>query len=57
MFQLLPIFTIVALGSMNFYCRTGQVDVGSFINAMMVTWMAAAGQAPHFSLEYGVRHN
>jgi len=52
MFWFLPIFTIVALVSTNFYRRTGQVDVGSFIKAMMVTWIALGGQ-----LEYGVRNN
>jgi hypothetical protein len=28
--------------------RTGHVFVGSFINAMVVTWIVVAGQATHF---------
>jgi pimeloyl-ACP methyl ester carboxylesterase len=48
MFQFLPIFTIVALVSTYFFRRTGHVFVGSFINAMVVTWIVVAGQATHF---------
>jgi hypothetical protein len=48
MFQFLPIFTIAALVSTYFYRRTGHVFVGSFINAMVVTWIVVAGQATHF---------
>ncbi len=48
MFQFLPIFTIVALVSTYFYRRTGHIFVGSFINAMVVTWIVVAGQATHF---------
>jgi pimeloyl-ACP methyl ester carboxylesterase len=48
MFQFLPIFTIVALVSTYFYRKTGHVFVGSFINAMVVTWIVVAGQATHF---------
>jgi len=49
MFQFLPIFTIVALVSTYFYRQTGHVYVGSFINAMLVTWIIVAGQATHFA--------
>jgi hypothetical protein len=45
-FQLLPIFTIVALVSTYFCLRTGQVQAGSFIKAMVGTWIVLAGQAP-----------
>jgi hypothetical protein len=48
MFQFLPIFTIVALVSTYFYRKTGHVFVGSFINAILVTWIVVAGQATHF---------
>ena len=48
MFQFLPIFTMAALVSTYFYRRTGHVFVGSFINAMVVTWIVVAGQATHF---------
>jgi len=48
LFQFLPIFTIVALVSTYFYRKTGHVFVGSFINAMLVTWIVVAGQATHF---------
>jgi len=46
--QFLPIFTIVALVSTYFYRKTGHVFVGSFINAMLVTWIIVAGQATHY---------
>ncbi|MEW5912650.1 MAG: alpha/beta fold hydrolase [Thermodesulfobacteriota bacterium] len=49
MFQFLPIFTIVALVSTYFYRRTGHIYVGSFINAMLVTWIVVAGQATHYA--------
>ncbi len=48
MFQFLPIFAIVALVSTYFYRKTGHIFVGSFINAMLVTWIVVAGQATHF---------
>jgi len=50
MFQFLPIFTIVALASTNFHRRTGQVDVGSFINAMMVHLDGSGRAGPPFFL-------
>jgi hypothetical protein len=49
MFQFLPIFTIVALVSTYFFRQTGHVFVGSFINALLVTWIVVAGQATHFA--------
>ncbi len=48
MFQFLPIFTIAALVSTYFYRRTGHIFVGSFLNAMLITWIVVAGQATHF---------
>jgi pimeloyl-ACP methyl ester carboxylesterase len=48
LFQFLPIFAIVALVSTYFYRKTGHVFVGSFANAMVVTWIVVAGQATHF---------
>ena len=49
LFQFIPIFTIVALVSTYFYRKTGHIYVGSFINAMLVTWIVVAGQATHFA--------
>ncbi|MDO9515067.1 MAG: alpha/beta fold hydrolase [Syntrophales bacterium] len=49
LFQFLPIFTIVALVSTYFFRKTGHIYVGSFINAMLVTWIVVAGQATHFA--------
>lgn len=49
LFQFLPIFTIVALISTYFFRKTGHIYVGSFINAMLVTWIVVAGQATHFA--------
>jgi hypothetical protein len=45
----LPIFTIAALVSTYFYRKTGHVFVGSFMNAMRVTWIVVAGQATDFA--------
>ena len=47
--QFIPIFTIVALISTYFFRKTGHIYVGSFINAMLVTWIVVAGQATHFA--------
>jgi hypothetical protein len=48
MFQFLPIFTMVALVSTYYFRKTGHIFVGSFINAMLITWIVVAGQATHF---------
>ena len=48
MFQLFPIFTIVALVSTYFYRKTGHIYTGAFLNAMLITWIIVAGQATHF---------
>lgn len=48
LFQYIPIFIIVALVSTYFYRKTGHIFVGSFINAMLITWIIVAGQATHF---------
>ena len=45
----LPIFTIAALVSTYFYRKTGHVFVGSFMNALLVTWLVVAGQETHFA--------
>jgi hypothetical protein len=49
MFQLFPIFTIVALVSTYFYRKTGHIYTGAFLNTMLVTWIIVAGQATHFA--------
>lgn len=48
MFQLFPIFIIVALVSTYFYRKTGHIYTGAFLNAMLITWIIVAGQATHF---------
>ena len=48
MFQYIPIFTIVALVSTYFYRKTGHVFVGSFINAMLITWIIVAGTVTNY---------
>jgi len=50
LFQYIPIFIIVALVSTYFYRKTGHIFVGSFINALLITWIVVAGQATHFNL-------
>jgi hypothetical protein len=45
----LPIFTLAALVSSYFFRKTGHVFVGSFMNAMLETWIVVAGQATHFA--------
>jgi hypothetical protein len=44
-FQLLPIFTIVALVNTYFYRKTGHIWAGAFLNGMLVTWIVVASQA------------
>ncbi|MCJ7663312.1 MAG: alpha/beta hydrolase [Desulfobacterales bacterium] len=48
LFQYVPIFIIVGLVSTYFYRKTGHIFVGSFINALLITWIVVAGQATHF---------
>jgi pimeloyl-ACP methyl ester carboxylesterase len=48
LFQYVPIFIIVGLVSTHFYRKTGHIFVGSFINALLITWIVVAGQATHF---------
>ncbi len=47
-YQFIPILAIVALVSTYFFRKTGHIYVGSFLNAMLVTWIIVAGQATHF---------
>jgi pimeloyl-ACP methyl ester carboxylesterase len=49
-FQLLPLFTIVALVNTYFYRKTGHVYVGTFLSAILITWIVVASQAIHFAL-------
>ena len=50
LFQYIPIFIIVGLVSTYFFRKTGHVFVGSFINAMLITWIIVAGQVVHYHL-------
>jgi hypothetical protein len=45
----LPIFSLAGLVSTYFFNKTGHVFSGSFMNAMLVTWIVVAGQATHFA--------
>jgi hypothetical protein len=49
-FQLLPIFTIVALVGTYFYRKTGHIWAGAFLNGMLVTWIVVASQAIHMAI-------
>jgi pimeloyl-ACP methyl ester carboxylesterase len=48
LFQFVPIFIIVGVVSTYFFRKTGHIFVGSFINAMLVTWTIVAGQVIHY---------
>jgi hypothetical protein len=48
LFQFVPIFIIVGVVSTYFYRRTGHIFVGSFMNALLVTWTLVAGQVIHY---------
>lgn len=48
-FQFLPLMTIVALVQTYFYRKTGHIYVGSFVSAMIITWVVVASQAFHFA--------
>jgi small-conductance mechanosensitive channel len=43
-YQLIPIFVIVALVNTYFYRKTGHIYVGAFLIALLVTWSLTAGQ-------------
>ncbi len=47
-FQLLPLMTIVGAVYVYFYRKTADVYVGSFLSAILVTWIVTASQATHF---------
>ncbi len=47
-FQFLPLMTIVGAVSVYFYRKTAHVYVGSFLSAILVTWIVTASQATHF---------
>jgi len=49
-FQLLPIFTIVALVNTYFYRKTGHVYAGAFLSGILVTWIVVASQAIHLAI-------
>ncbi|MCJ7743826.1 MAG: hypothetical protein MUO99_04610, partial [Dehalococcoidales bacterium] len=49
-FQLLPLFTIVALVNTFFYRKTGHIYVGAFLNAILITWIVVASQAIHLAI-------
>jgi pimeloyl-ACP methyl ester carboxylesterase len=44
-YQLLPVFAIVALVSTYLYRKTGHIYAGAFLLALLVTWSLTAGQA------------
>lgn len=46
-FQFLPIMTIVAAVTAWSHARTGEVYLGAFLSAMLVTWIVVASQATH----------
>jgi dienelactone hydrolase len=48
LFQYIPIFIIVGLVSTYFFRKTGHIFVGSFINAMLITWIIVAGQVTYY---------
>jgi dienelactone hydrolase len=48
LFQFIPMFIIVGLVSTYFYRKTGHIFVGSFINAMVVTWTIVASQLTNY---------
>jgi pimeloyl-ACP methyl ester carboxylesterase len=49
-FQLLPVFTIIALVMTYFYRKTGHIYAGTFLIALLITWSLTAGQAIGFSI-------
>jgi pimeloyl-ACP methyl ester carboxylesterase len=49
-FQLLPIMSIAALVYTYYYRKTGHIYAGSFLNAMLITWIIVASQATQVAL-------
>lgn len=48
-FQFLPIMTIAAAVTAWSQARTGEVYLGAFLSAMLVTWIVVASQATHYA--------
>lgn len=48
-FQFLPLMTIVAAVTAWSHHRTGEVYLGAFLSAMLVSWIVVAGQATHYA--------
>jgi len=48
--QFLPLMIVASIFSTWFYENTGRVWAGSFVNALLITWYIAAGQATQFPL-------
>ena len=48
-FQLLLIFTIVALAYTYFFRKTAHIYVGAFLCALLVTWILVASQPTFIS--------
>jgi len=46
--QFFPMFIIVGLVSTYFFRRTGHIFVGSFINAMLISWTLVASQLTYY---------
>ncbi|MCX7982156.1 MAG: alpha/beta fold hydrolase [Syntrophales bacterium] len=49
MFQFFPLFIIAASVMTYFFRRTGHIYLGSFLAAILVTWIVVASQATHFA--------
>ncbi|HOL60123.1 MAG TPA: alpha/beta fold hydrolase [Syntrophales bacterium] len=49
MFQFFPLFIIAALVMTYFFRRTGHIYAGSFLAAILITWIVVASQATHFA--------
>jgi pimeloyl-ACP methyl ester carboxylesterase len=47
--QFVPLMTIAAVVFTSAYRITGRVYIGSFINAMIITWVIVASQATHYA--------
>lgn len=48
-FQFLPLMTIVGAVTAFYQRKTGQIWVGAFLSAFLVSWIVAASQATHFA--------
>jgi len=49
MFQFFPLFIIAALTMTYFFRRTGHIYAGSFLAAILITWIVVASQATHYA--------